>query len=73
MKLESSVESEFKQLAEPMMNWLSKNCNPHMKVEITSNSAEILGNSKWQSNMSPDVLSQRVNVMEPLVFTKKLS
>ena len=35
-------EYDFQQVVEPVMDWLSKNSNPHTKVEITQDSAEIL-------------------------------
>ena len=34
-------EYDFQQLVEPVMDWLNKNGHPHMKVEITQDSAEI--------------------------------
>lgn len=41
-KLEIKEEKEFKELAEPLMKWLSENYNPHTKVILTGSKAEIL-------------------------------
>ncbi len=42
MKLDSKKEYEFQQAVEQVMSWLSNNGDPHMRVEITSDTAEIL-------------------------------
>ena len=35
-------EYEFQQAVEQVMSWIAKNGNPHMRVEVTNYTAEIL-------------------------------
>lgn len=38
----SETEAEFETAARPMIEWLNKNCHPHVKVIITTTDAELV-------------------------------
>jgi len=41
-RLNEQKRKEFEEAARPLMQWLSKNCHPHMKVIVDSSQAEML-------------------------------